>query len=791
MASKRIKGITIELNGDATGLNKALADVDRNLGAAQRSLNDVNRLLKLDPSNVTLIAQKQKLLQSEIEDTQKRLVTLREADKQAKKQLESGKLGQEKYDALQREIIETETKLTKLNDTSEEFNSTLKETASEVSKTSKEIGNIDDSAGEAKKGLGSVADAAKGGAMMQVSDKLQAVSGKLIDVGKNSIDTAMSFETAMSQAAGALNKPMDQMGELKKLATEMGTETVFSSQEAMQAITELAKGGLSEAEISAGALKTTMDMAASSGMSLGDSANVVVQVMGAFELSANESAEAANALAGAAAASSTDVAPLTEALSQCSAVAHNAGWDIQETSAVLAKFADAGIRGSDAGTSLKTMLMRLSAPTDKAAGLMKKYGINVRDSQGNMLGASEIAELLQNKLGGLSSAERDAALSQIFGSDATRVATVMMNSGAEGLEKYKTATENQSAAQELANSQMGASERAMETMRGAMDSVNRTIGEKFLPVVESVAEFVQKMCEKFEALPEPVQDIIVAVGAIIAILGALLPVILAVGGAITAGIVTPMLPVIGIIAGVIAAITAIILVIKNWGAINEWFGEVFKKVGDWIKETWEKVKKWFSDGATAASNKVKEMKEKVVNFFKNIIDGAKEKLGRIKDTVANGFEAAINWLKDLPKKAIVWGKDFIQGLVDGIKSMIGKVTGAVKDVASKITSFLHFSVPDEGPLTSAPEWMPDMIDLMVKGLKNNEGKLKKAAISVANKLSDGMSINASMNGINSSSLEETINIPVNLDGKNITQIVTKRISKIQNGKMRSRGKAYV
>ena len=84
-----------------------------------------------------------------------------------------------------------------------------------------------------------------------------------------------------------------------------------------------------------------------------------------------------------------------------------------------------------------------------------------------------------------------------------------------------------------------------------------------------------------------------------------------------------------------------------------------------------------------------------------------------------------------------------------------------------------------------------MIDLMVKGLKNNEGKLKKAAISVANKLSDGMSINASMNGINSSSLEETINIPVNLDGKNITQIVTKRISKIQNGKMRSRGKSYV
>ena len=175
-------------------------------------------------------------------------------------------------------------------------------------------------------------------------------------------------------------------------------------------------------------------------MELGNAANVVVQAMGAFGLSASESAAAANALAGAAAASSTDVEPLTQGLAQVSAQAKNAGWSIQDTTAVLGKFADAGINGSDAGTSLKTMLQRLAAPTDQAANMIAELEINTRDSNGALLGASEMAEELQKKLGSLSAAQRDAALQTIFGSDATRAATVLMNSGAEGLATYIKAT---------------------------------------------------------------------------------------------------------------------------------------------------------------------------------------------------------------------------------------------------------------------------------------------------------------------------------------------------------------
>jgi TP901 family phage tail tape measure protein len=244
-------------------------------------------------------------------------------------------------------------------------------------------------------------------------------------IGKKVVETGADFEDTMSQTAGALDIPMSSMGSLRSLALKMGADTMFSAKEAGEAMVELAKGGMNEAQIKGGALKSTMDLAAASGMNLGDSANVVVQSMGAFGLSAEKSSVAANALAGAAAASSTDVRPLTEGLSQCGAQAHLAGWNIQDTTAVLGMFADAGVNGADAGTSLKVMLQRLASPTGKAAKLMKAYGINVRNSDGTMKSASEIAQILHDKLGKLSPAARDAALQTIFGTDASRTAAIM------------------------------------------------------------------------------------------------------------------------------------------------------------------------------------------------------------------------------------------------------------------------------------------------------------------------------------------------------------------------------
>ena len=491
--------MTVEIGGDTTALSTAIKNLNKEINESQSELKEVEKLLKMDPTSTELLTQKQRYLGEEIEATRKKLETLKSLESQMTEQLNSGKISQDKYDAFQREIMETEDRL-----------KDLKKEASSLPATLQSIGNTLD-------GVGSKLESA--------GTKLLPLTGGITALGAASVSTANEFESSMSQTAGALDIPMDQMDDLRELALQMGADTIFSAKEAGEAMTELAKGGLTEAQIEGGALASTMDLAASSGMALGDAANTVVQTMGAFQLGAEDSAVAVNALAGAAAASSTDVEPLTQALSQVAAQAYNAGWNVQDTTAVLAAFADAGINGSDAGTSLKTMLQRLAAPTDKAAALIEDLGINTRDSNGYMLSASDLAQELQDKLGGLEPATRDAAMQTIFGSDAMRAATVMMNGGSEAIEKYTAATYDMEAASRLANSQMGEGELAMEQLKGSIETALITIGTQLAPVVTDIVNGFTDLVNKFGELDEETQKTIITFAGIAAAAGPVLSVL--------------------------------------------------------------------------------------------------------------------------------------------------------------------------------------------------------------------------------------------------------------------------
>lgn len=368
-----------------------------------------------------------------------------------------------------------------------------------------------------------------GGAIYNTGSKIEAAGQKAMvlsiaaaGIGVASFKTAADFESSMSRVAGALDDPSANIEDLRNLALQMGQDTIFSASESGAAMEELAKGGLTAADIQGGALATTMSLAAAGGLDLATAANTVVQSMGAFGLSADDTSVAANALAGAAAASSADVADLTQGLSQVSAQAHSAGWTIQDTSAVLASFADAGIKGSDAGTSLKTMLQRLAAPTDKAAEMIQQLGLNVRDEHGNMKDAAGVAQELHDKLGGLSSAQKDAAMQTIFGSDASRAALVMTNLGRDGIEKYTAATNDQAAAQRLADSQMGDSQNAIEQMSGAIETSAIQVGTALAPIVQNVANSIGSFAEWFSSLDKGTQDAAVAFGILVAAAGPVL-----------------------------------------------------------------------------------------------------------------------------------------------------------------------------------------------------------------------------------------------------------------------------
>ena len=743
----RIKGITVEIGGDTGPLSSALKGVNGTIRETGSQLKDVNRLLKLDPTNVTLLGQKAGAAQKELLALQEKEKTLKAADSDLKKQLSKGKISTEQYQAYQRELIATQEKIKGLK------------------KESTTVGNVLGAFGEKAKDAGQK--------IASAGEKMLPATAAIGAVGGAAAKTASDFETSMSQTAGALNVPMDKMGSLRDLAMDMGAKTQFSATEAGNAMTELAKGGLTEADIKGGALKATMDLAASSEMDLGDAANTVVRAMGGFGLSANDAAQAVNALAGAAAASSTDVGPLADALSQCAAQAHTAGWSIQDTTAALGAFADAGITGSDAGTSLKTMLQRLGAPTGAAAKEMKSLGINVWDSNGHMKDAGGIADELKTHLGGLSDQQKQQALTTIFGSDATRAATVLMGEGSTGLSKYTKATNDQTAASRLANSQMGSTEKALEEMKGSLETAAISIGTMLLPMIQKLTGFIKNLADKFAALNPQQQQIIITILGITAVLGPLLILIgklkEGIGGLIGGIAFFIRHPIVAGILVAIAAIAALVIAVKHlwdtsegfrnglisgwnkiksiWSGAPDWFGNVwnailghfkpdmistrFKNAWGAIKGAWSGASGWFQgvwNGIKGAfkPNMISNAFSNAWGAVKSAWNGAGAWFDGIWKSIENGF-------KNL--NPIQWGKDLMNGMAYGIKSAANAVKTAVGNVAQSIRSFLHFSVPDEGPLTDYESWMPDFMAGLARGIDANKYKVVQSMRSLATDMS--------------------------------------------------------
>lgn len=307
--------------------------------------------------------------------------------------------------------------------------------------------------------------------------------------GKEAVSAGADFDSTLRQIGAVANVPKEQLGDLSELALKFGADTKFSAQEAADAILELAKGGLNTAQIEAGALEQTLTLAAAGGIDLASAAVAVSNGLNTFGLEAEDAGQIAAALAGGANASSASVESLTQALAQVGPGATNAGLSVQETTAALAAFADAGIQGSDAGTSLKTFLTRLIPTTEGAATAMADLGLKFTDAQGNFLPLAQVAQQLKERLGGLSPAARSAALATIFGADATRAATVLFKEGAAGIDGYIKATSDSEAANRQAAASMEGVKGSLEQLRGSFETVLTKAGIFLAPAIEAAALF--------------------------------------------------------------------------------------------------------------------------------------------------------------------------------------------------------------------------------------------------------------------------------------------------------------
>lgn len=281
---------------------------------------------------------------------------------------------------------------------------------------------------------------------------------------------AANFEQAMSHVAAATHESTANMERLRAAALEAGAETVFSATEAADGIEQLSKAGVATADILSGGLRGALDLAAAGNQSVGEAAETAATAMTQFGLSGEKIPHIADLLAAGAGKAQGEVSDLAAALKQGGLVAAQMGLSIEDTTGTLAAFAAAGLVGSDAGTSFKSMIQRLQNPLGQGAKAMERLGINAYDAQGNFVGIAAVAGQLQSKLGGLTQAQRDAALAQIFGSDAVRAATVLYKNGASGIQGWIDKTNDAGYAGETAAIKLDNLKGDLEAFGGALET---------------------------------------------------------------------------------------------------------------------------------------------------------------------------------------------------------------------------------------------------------------------------------------------------------------------------------
>ena len=350
---------------------------------------------------------------------------------------------------------------------------------------------------------------AAGGKTKLITTGVAAAGVAATALGVAAIKMAADFDASMSTVQANTGASADEMAQLRQAAIDAGADTVYSATESADAINELGKAGLSTSDILSGGLSGALNLAASDGMAVGDAAELMATTLKQFNMTGAESTQVADALAAGAGKAVGSAHGLGLALNQAGMVSHSFGISMQETAGTLAAFAQSGMIGSDAGTSLKTMLISLANPSTKASNLMRELGINAYDAQGKFIGLSGLAGVLKDKLSGLSQEQRNQALATIFGTDAIRAANVLYEQGAEGIDDWTDAVSESGFAAQQAAARNNNLKGDLENLSGSFESLMISLGEGGQGPLRSLVQMLDTLVDGFSQLPAPVQQGIV------------------------------------------------------------------------------------------------------------------------------------------------------------------------------------------------------------------------------------------------------------------------------------------
>ena len=866
MAGNRIKGITVEIGGDTTKLQTALKGVNTEIRNTQSQLKDVEKLLKLDPGNTELIAQKHRLLAQAVSETKEKLETLKNAQQQADEALRNGTISPDQYDALQREIVETEQRLRSLEEQANQSATALQK----IGATGEKLQTV-------------------GNKISSVGQKLLPVTGVVTGLGTAAVKTAADFDSAMSRVAAVSGATGSDFDKLRDKAREMGAKTKFSATEAADAMNYMAMAGWKTEDMLSG-IEGVMYLAAASGEDLATTSDIVTDALTAFGLTAADSGHFADVLAAASSNANTNVSMMGETFKYCAPVAGALGFSVEDTAEAIGLMGNAGIKASQAGTSMRSIMTNLTGDVKLSGAAIGDVTIATTNADGSMRSLSAILADCRGAFAGMTEAEKANNAEALVGKNAMSGFLALMNAAPEDIAKVSGAVNNcKDAAKNMADTMQDNLEGQLTILKSQLQELAISFGDLLMPAVRSIVSGLQGMVDVLNAMPDGVKRVIMIVALLAAALG---PVLIIIGktlsaigtimtwapklagaistvkGAFAALSATMMANPIAIVIAAIAALVAAFIYLWNtneefrqfwirlwneikevavqvWTAVSQflvsaWNGirntavAVWNGIRDFFSSLWAGIKTLFTTVVTAIStflvgawngiratvmavwnaisaflgsvwngiksvitnvvngirtflqsawngirtvittvmnairtvistvwngirtiistvlngirgtvnsvwNGIRNTISSVVNGIKNTVSGAfnamwngvRSTISGIYNTIRDGLGNAVNYITSLASAGWRWGADIINGIVNGIRSCIGAVANAVTDVANTIRSHLHFSVPDEGPLTDFESWMPDFMSGLAEGIEKSRGMVKAAVNSVA------------------------------------------------------------
>lgn len=824
----RVKGLTIVLGADTSELVSAIHSVNTAISKTQTNLRDINKALKLDPGNVSLLKDKQNELATAIDQAKQKL----EAEKEAMERLEASgvdKTSQEFRD-LKVQIDLDEAALKQLE------------------KQMKDFGTV-----------GGQVIAEMGRKMQEVGDKIKAVGDKISSVGQSltttvtlpivaagtaAVSSFAEVDKTMTLANQTMGNTAEQASLLNRAMEEAASNSTFGMNDAAQASLNFARAGL-KAEQAAAAMAPAMNLAAGESGDLNVVSAGLVATINGFGDTFEQAEHYADVFAAACNNSALDVDGLSESMSVAAPIFRTAGKDVEDAALYLGVMANAGIEANVAANSLKTGMARLAQPTKQAKEAMEQYGIAMSDiwnEDGSMKDSVEIQKNLHRAFADLSEQEQMAAAGAIFGKNQMSSWLALINTAPEEVDALSESIKNSTGTtQEMADAMMSGFGGSIEKLKSSLDVLVTSLGSIIAEYLTPVIEKIQGVIDMFMAMDEETKKQIVTIAGIVAAIG---PVLL-VGGKIISGIGTiisamgtvatfiggtliPAItaisaPVLAVVAAVAALAAGFVYLYKtnddfrnkvdelvsgikeNFGqmietikpALDELFTTIKTVVGELVEafkqfmKAAEPVFEFIATGIAGVINGVMQAATPIINAvnsiikmvssvvkglfslltgdFKGFASNMKDALKSMLDAIKSLLEAKLAFFKgifetfgsDIGVKAMQWGIDLINNLVEGIKSMIDRVGDAISDVADVIASFIHFSEPDEGPLSNFNTYMPDMMRQIASGINSGIPMVENAMNNLTKTMVPTMGgINMSGSGGTNNNISNAVSINV-------------------------------